>query len=592
MELRDYQHSYIYAPIIRTINENLVNPKPPRFDVLGLSTSAGKTFTITNFCAEYCFDVGCDVIITSPNAASLDEIKNAVAASPSNPYMIMAGGFTGQNDFHAPITNRPVILLCHPTYLSQNQQDINKWTKHRNVVVFSDEAHQGFMCSGPEDTEMAYGYAISDYTAAWHSCLYGIDHVAWFLFSATPLQTTEHYETFNVLSEYFDKANLCEQQAAVKSINLYGNLRCIHYYDLFEGEDVDIYETAKKFITFYSDSLQDNLDKIRDKWNREDLWLKEFLTNHPDFPRAKPARAIQAKNTAHATELVHRLGHNTAIAVDREKWILGGDQDFYLRLFNNCVTSQKIFDHVADISTLTNKLVANRTISTAVNISNLTSLVSFHERPSIMNRDVTTAVEQVLGRMVRFPKIEGISNWHDAIDFVENKISQGKVSREDAYKWLDIVFKYDVHMVMSENNLNGIAAYYSKQSYNPSEWQNYINELIVEWQAKQRSVKSAARGKKTPHAQKGNQSYKDYKKHVRECEYCQIDSEYGVPACKIGVVRGHHTEEEYWLALDVHHINGREDLATMNDQNNLMTVCRTAHVQLDDELRKKDKEKA
>lgn len=588
MKLRDYQNTYIYEPIVKTISHNLENSHPPRFSVLGLSTSAGKTFTITNFCTEYCFDVGCDVIITSPNAASLEEIKNVVASSSSNPYMMMATGFTGDRGFTAPLTDKPVILLCHPTYLSQNLDEVNQWTQNRKVIVFSDEAHQGFMCSGPEDTQMAYGYSISDYAAAWHNCLYGIDHIAWFLFSATPLKTTEHYDTFNVISEYFDRDGLCDQQGAVKSITLYGKLRTkMHFNNLFESEEIDAYENAKDFVSFNRNPLQECLDEIKTKWHEQDVWLKQFYNNHKDFPQAKPARAVQAKNTAHAKSLTYALGQNTAIAVDKEKWVYGGDQNFYVRNFNNCVTSQKILDHVADIFSPTNKLVANRTIGTAVNIANLTSLVSFHERPSILDWDVTTGVEQVLGRMVRFPKVKGISSWIEAIDFAENKIAQGSVSREDAYKWIDLVFKYDVHMVASENNLNGVAKYYSKQSYNPNEWQCYIDQLVVEWQHKQKKSRSVSHGQKVPYAQKGSQSYKDYKNFVRECEHCPVVPDYGVPACKIGVVLGHHTEEDYWLGLDVHHIHGREDLATMNEEENLMTVCRIAHIELDAELRKK-----
>lgn len=591
MQLREYQNEYIYKPIVDTINHKLEFRSRPAFSVLGLSTSAGKTFTISNFCTEYCFGLGCDVVITSPNAASLEEIKNSIKDSPSMPYIMMANGFAGNISFTPPNTDRNVVLLCHPTYLSQNLESINNWSKSRKVVIFSDEAHKGFMCSGPEDTDLAFGYSISDYTAAWHSCLYGIDHVAWFLLSATPLRTTEEYDTFDTISEFFDRDVLCGQQAAVKNITLYGqSLRLIHFDSLFESEEIDNYTEAMQFVNFESTELKDYLQNLNDKWAREDEWLRVFYENHPDFPLAKPARVIQAKNTTHGNILYHSIRSNAAIAVDRYKLISDADYDFYLRKFDCNVTSQKIFDYIADKKNNTTKLVANKSVGEAVNIDNLSCLVSFHDRASIKSPKVTTAVEQVLGRMVRFPNVDGINNWNDVINFVETKITHGKVTRQEAYTWVDLVFKYDVHMVASENNLNGIAKYYAKQSYNPKEWDTYLESLIVEWQTSNKSKPKIQTGEKTPYAQKGSQSYKNYKYIVRECEYCsrlEVDNTH-VPSCKIGVIKGDYTEEDYVKSLDVHHINGRQDTKSMNNVDNLMVVCRLAHTVLDSQVREKN----
>lgn len=588
MHLREYQKTYIYDPIVEIIDHNLLHDTQPQFRVLGLSTSAGKTFTITNFCAEYCFAKGCDVIITSPNAASLEEIKNTIKNSKTNPYIVMANGFAGETTFQPPQTDRQVVVLCHPTYLSQNTQEIDNWSKERRVVIFSDEAHQGFMCSGPEDTELAYGYSISDYEAAWHKCLYGISHVAWFLFSATPLKTTEHYDTFDIISEYFDRGILCDQQAAVSRVVFYGDKPCSLYFNsLFCGEEFDSHGVAADFVEFDSSELDDCIDAINNRFMEGIEWLAHFNKKYSGFPKAKPAMAVQAKDTSRACRLFKKLGDCTAIAVDRNKAIAGKDSDFYLRQFDDNVTSQKIFEYIEDKNTEAFKLVANKAIGNAVNISNLSSLVSYHDRPSVKDWDITTAVEQILGRMVRFPKIEGINNWHDLIDFAETKISAG-VPREDVYRWIDLVFRYEVHMVSSDNNFNGVARYYSKQSYNPIEWQTYIEGLITSWH-NEKSQQPARNGGKTPHAQKGDQSYKNYKNIVRECEYCPKikvgDTE--IPGCKLQVLQGVFTEEVYHQSLDVHHIHGREDIATMNDYDNLMTVCKPAHNTLDQALEAK-----
>ena len=77
MQLRKYQTDHIYNPIVDVIKKNFATlNKKLQYSVLALSTSAGKTFTVTNFCVQYCLDNGCDVILTSPNGASLEEVKD------------------------------------------------------------------------------------------------------------------------------------------------------------------------------------------------------------------------------------------------------------------------------------------------------------------------------------------------------------------------------------------------------------------------------------------------------------------------------------------------------------------------------------
>ena len=579
MQLRDYQTDHIYNPIVDVIKKNFQTTNTaPQYSVLALSTSAGKTFTVTNFCVQYCLDNGCDVILTSPNGASLEEVKDEMVVRYPDAYIIMETGFAGAEPFVAPITDKRVIILCHPTFLSQQKFAISNWAKKRKLVLFSDEAHKGFMCSDAEDTFEAFGYSISEYTAEWHQCLYAIPHVAWFLLSATPLRTTFSGNEFAHVSEYFDKDVLCAEQAAVKNVTVYSK----PLIGPFEVPDQYISE----YIRHTHEHMHDVLDELKNKWSTEDAWL-EKVTQEYKFPAAKPARAVQAKNQYHARTLYRSLAENTSINTGADKKVFGYNRNDYLRNFPHYIRSQDMINHVNNKSNSTNVMVANKLIGEAVNIPNLNSIVSFHERNSVQDNAVTHSVEQLLGRMIRWPDVDGIKNWKDAIAYAEKRIAQG-VPREVMYKWISTVFEYEVHMSESENNLYGILAFFQRHTYNTQEWADYKSRIIYECIAEQKKrVKVYGNTAKTAHAQAGSQSYKNYKHTHPECEHCTKREILGqtVPTCKIPVVFGEWTEDEYFASLDVHHIEGREDSATMNDADKLITVCKPMHQRLDAELR-------
>jgi len=593
MQLRKYQTDHIYNPIVNVIKETLDKEtlaplnKKLQYSVLALSTSAGKTFTVTNFCVKYCLDNGCDVVLTSPNGASLEEVKDEMVARYPDAYIVMETGFAGAEPFVAPVTDKRVIILCHPTFLSQQKFAISEWAKKRKLVLFSDEAHKGFMCPDAKDTYEAFGYSISKYTAEWHQCLYTIPHVAWFLLSATPLRTTFTGKEFEHISEYFDKDELCAEQAAVKKVIVYGELvlsATSSYARLFDDGTEEKYETS--YIDHTFNSLDDSLEALQKEWADGDAWLAQVTTEY-DLPKAKPARVVQANHQWQARNLYNSLGADTALNIHGNKKVYNYNHNDYLRNFPSYIRSQDIINHVNSFENTTNKMVAIRLIGEAVNIPNLNCMVSFHERNSVQDSEVTHSVEQLLGRMIRWPSVEGIKNWKDAIAYAEKRITQG-VPREVMDKWISTVFEYEVHMVSSKNNISGIKAFFRRHTYNIQEWADYKSRLIYECIAEQKKrVKVYGDAAKTPHAQSGSQSYKNYKHTHPECEYCTKYETRGqiVPACKIPVVYDVWTEDEYFASLDVHHLEGREDSATMNDIDKLITVCKPMHIRLDAELR-------
>lgn len=586
MQLRDYQTDHIYNPIVDVINQNLQTSKRnPKYSVLALSTSAGKTFTVTNFCVQYCLDNGCDVILTSPNGASLEEVKDEVVERYPDAYIIMETGFTGVEPFVAPVTDKRVIILCHPTFLSQQKFAISKWAKKRKLVLFSDEAHKGFMCSNAEDTYEAFGYSISEYTAEWNQCLHEIPNVAWFLLSATPLRTTYTGEDFEHISEFFDKDILCAGQAAVKSVTIYGERVATH--NMFSSVFLDSEaEQETDYIQHTYDTLDYDLEILQHRWAEEDAWLKQVTAEY-NFPKAKPARAVQANTQLHACCLYTTLGHGASINTSTYKEVFNFNRNDYLRNFPASIRSQDIINYVNSFENKTNVMVAVKTISDAVNIHNLNCMVSFHKRHTVQDSNVTHSVEQVLGRMNRWPTVGNFENWKDVISYAETRITQG-VPREVMYKWVSTVFEYEVHMASSNNNVSGIKAFFKRHTYNPQEWADYKSRVIYECIAEQKKrVKVYGDAAKAAHAQAGSQSYKNYKHSHPECEHCTKREILGqlVPTCKISVVYGEWTEDEYFGSLDVHHIEGREDSATMNDAGKLITVCKPIHQRLDAELR-------
>ena len=419
MNMFDYQHDNIYRPVVEVLDYNLSNPPFEKiFDILALATGSGKTTVIAKFCFDYALNKGCDIIYTNPNAASLDEVLNICYSEYPDSNIIMEKSFTGK--CYLNVTDGHNIILCHPTVLSQNV-DAFKCLQDRFVVVFSDEAHKGFMCPGAEYSTQSFGYSIPTYEAQWHNCINEIPNIAWFLISATPLQTTNHHPMFRLASEFYEKDVLCKRQKACKSVT-------------------------------YIDSIVNHEKEMNEKFLKNDERLK-YLTEQNDLPKTKPTRLIQIRNTNHAINSFYKYFDNSAICIARAK------RSKHYRFTN----SHDVFNYVNDINTSTNTIIANRLIGEAVNIPNATCLTSYQDRPTIQYGYATQGVEQLLGRMLRWPSVYGLTCWEDVFEFVEKKISQG-ADRKEMYEWVDLVFKYEVHIVGSWINKRGIEAFLKKHT--------------------------------------------------------------------------------------------------------------------------------
>lgn len=534
--LRKYQTDRIYQPIVDKIEKNMWSTTglPYVFSKLALATGAGKTSTIVNKNFEHALSIGCDICYTSPNPASIEEVVGDVEYLYPDANIIHVKGFTGAASLPFD-REKKNIILCNPTVLSQNISAF-KFFEDRNLVIFSDEAHKGFMCSGAHETKEAFGYNISEYHAAWHTCLYNIPHLAWFLISATPLSTTFKGKEYETITEFFDKSILCAEQKAVKSVNF------------FKSWDFD------------EETLYEN-------WKKEDEWLK-IATKKYNLPKTKPARLIQHHCNYQANWSFNK-SDNVAIAITDRKTTKSA------RNFLCWGNADSVFKYVSNYDNNVNMLNANKLIDDSVNIHNASVIVSYKDRNSIQYDHVTHPVEQLLGRMLRWPKVEGLNNWYDVVYYMLDKIQQG-VPVDVMQKWTDLIFKYDVYLKDSYNNRNGVRAFLNRQTYNVDEWEEKMNSWIVECSKDIAQRKKYGDAEKTPHAQKGSQTYKHYKDTHRRCE---------MPGCNCYdsyVVNGDYEEQDYWEDLEVHHIDGDRN---NNDPSNLMTVCGVAHNKLDKELR-------
>lgn len=537
MKLLDYQQDYIYQPVVKVLESNLLNPPTKKsYYTLALATGSGKTTVIAKFNFDHAMRKGCDIIYTNPNAASLDEVFEICLKNYPESNIIMDKSFTGK--CHLDIIEGTNIILCHPTVLSQNPDAFNV-LEDRNVVVFSDEAHKGFMCPGAEYSRQAFGYSIPLYEAQWHNCIHNIPSVAWFLISATPLQTTHNHYMFNPISEFYQKDVLCSRQKACKS------------------------------VTYIN--LEDHEEAMNEKFKQEDEF-NEYVTQKYDLPRTKPTRLIQEVDTYHAEESYKKYFDHSAICIAKAKCAkhTGIITWYNSHKFNN---SHSVFNHVNDMNTSTHTLIANRLIGEAVNIPNATCIISYQKRPTIQYGHATQGIEQLLGRMLRWPRVEGLNCWEDVIEFAEMKISQG-ADRKEIYDWVDLVFKYEIHVMGSWINKRGVEEFLKKHTYNIDAWEEYLERVITKIRNKPKARKKYGMSEKTPHAQAGPQAYKNYKDTHRRCELL------GCNCYESMVVNGLYTEVEYFTDLEVHHMDG--DRLNM-DYSNLMSVCSMAHNKLERE---------
>lgn len=539
MQLREYQKEKIYDPVVEIIDSSLSNPPFEKiFNILALATGSGKTTVIAKFCFAHALSKGCDIIYTNPNAASLDEVFDICLSDYRYSNIIMEKSFTGKGQLN--LTDDHNIILCHPTVLSQNVEAF-ECLEDRNVVVFSDEAHKGFMCPSAVYSRQAFGYPIPSYEAQWHNCINEIPNIAWFLISATPLQTTYNHSMFRLASEFYEKDVLCERQKACKSVTYIGQ------------DDLDGHEAA-----------------MNEKFKQDDQFLED-VTQKYDLPQTKPTRLIQEVNTYHALNSYNNYFDHSAICIATAKRAKHTGTKSWCNRFQFS-RSYEVFKHINDMREKTHTLIANRLIGEAVNIPNATCIVSYQSRPTIQCGHATQGVEQLFGRMLRWPNVEGLDCWEDVFEFVENKISQG-ADRKEMYDWVDLVFKYEIHVRDSWINMYGVDVFLNKHTYNIDAWEEYLQRIISKVQNKPKTRKKYGMSEATPHAQSGPEAYKNYKDTHRRCELEECP-------CYSMVESGFYSEMEYFTDLEVHHKDGNR---LNNDPSNLMTVCSMAHNKLERE---------
>lgn len=594
LEMRDYQIEHIYNPIINKVKENIRYPElNTRLNVLGLSTSAGKTFTLCNFVMKSCLSEGCDIIYTSPNATSLDEVEAEVKIAYPKTRIIKIRDFSGGAHFPLPNTDEQVIYIVHPTSVSQNKYEIGRWSENRKLVVLSDEAHKGFMCPDKDSTEEAHGYHIDQFTAEWYSCGKVIPNVGWFLVSATPLTPTENPDLYEIISYFFDRDILSSYQAANKAVHMYGD-RFTTPLPGFEGGLIN-YTGAPLSISA--------LIKIVNSFKEDCAWVNETAKKW-NLPKTKQAMIVQAESSEQAQHFFNVLPADLGISIDSMKYTKEKEEDKSIFVDKDGYTyaghksSYDVMRQVIRKNTQPTVLIANKSIGESVNIPGITSLVTFHRHSSVKNIELTHVLEQVLGRCIRWPDVEGIKNWYELIEFKLKKLEEG-MPEEILNKWIDLVFNYEVHLPDTPYNVKGVEKFFSKHTRSSEEWPLYTQKVLETVRSEKQTVRK--KYGETPaqkSAQKGPQSYKNYKDVHRDCESCSpldelivryLNVNYVneiVPGCKIGVLRGDYTEKEYHDSMEVHHKDGDR---FNNTWENYQTNCRPAHLNHETGLRDEQK---
>lgn len=598
LPMRQHQKEYIYDPVVDYVDRHkLLPPSTERpYQVLGLSTSAGKTFTANEHLVEYYINNGLCFVFTSRLTAGIDEVSKRISElHPTTPLFVskaVAGCSTDPYHFikNAPVhSDDPFVMVCTPEYLHSQQHGFSDWIIEHNkkVVIMSDEGHNGFMCPNKESTKQDHGYFIGGYTAEWYNMKKHIPTVAWFLISATPLNSTMDHPDYELLSEFYDREILCQYQKRVKSITMVRGLReqytgtAESFFD-FDNDD------NSEFIVDTDNTLKDLMLLGHQHNAQEQQWLRQVESQY-GFPSAQPTTLVQSATSEDAEKDYMYLGSNTVINISDRKEVY--NQGWSVHKYS----SQELIDIINDQNNESVCMVANQSVGEAINVHGATRLYSYHEKKSIKSADVTHKVEQTQGRMIRWPKVDGIHNWYDVYRYKAKRVAEG-VPEDIIDKWIDIVFTYDVFVSSHLNVERGLVAFYDKHTYRPAEWDEYLSRIETAVQeeirlaaAEDHNVIDLAKRKKygaawaIPSAQKGAMEYRNYKKN--ECEHCskvEIDDQ-EVPACKIPVVLGDCTEKDYFDSLHVHHINGRENLDTMNHTENLITVCGAAHRRLDRE---------
>jgi hypothetical protein len=581
-QMRDYQKEFIYDPMMRVMNERIEHANSGTLTkdtpkVLELSTSAGKTFTACNFVIPEIVEMGCDVIYTIPNAASIGEVcEDLQNILPDHLVWAEQSVFGGEFEMPYLKPGQQMVIVSYPTVLSQDTELFTKLSKSRKIVIISDEAHKGLSCPDPKWTTIAFGTYIKDHEANWFDAMSGMDLVAWFMVSATPLRSVYVADdVYEVISSFMNRDILYKTHKSVKSVLFFDTGYKFSTREVREAKSVINNSGYMSFVENGLSSRQNGSMRLNkeftDRMKIEDEWL-EKVTKEYDLPKTKPARIIQISDNNDGQQIFNTLGQTglqPVITTTHDKKVYGFAKPNYQREFKqNIPKSAQIISFVGNYDNPFTCLVANQIVGEAVNLRNSTLMISEHVRSSKRDMEVTYAVEQLLGRMNRWPEVDGITNWDEAMDYRELRISQG-VPRYVMEKWIDMVFSYDLYLAFSPINVSGAQVFFSKHTYNPVEWVNVLKSHEIKSRAK---YGNRMIGEKSAWAQEGSQEYKAYRDENPQCEACP-KNENGIPVCE-AAYEGRVDKEIIYQSNEVHHVDGNHE---NNDYDNLITLCHVAH---------------
>lgn len=539
-----YQKQYIYDPVLG----ELTNQKNDKMKMLALATSAGKTHTLARHVIPDAMSQGlADIVIfTTPNPASMGEVRDALKESvPAGVEVVCEPGFAGGN-VPIQLALSPTVVVCHPTWVSANKDVLVKLAGAKNVVGFCDEAHIGFQASNEYEAEIAYGRSCTYYPAEWNNAVQEIPYKAWFLVTATPRNTVEDSDYMEILSECFDLHILANMQKRVRRIVL----------------NRDDYMDSLRFPAHDYDNMVDYNEA--NSWYITGTNIVNELSEKYDLPKVKRAAIFQGKNTQNCLDIWYDVGKaspsaSTAIAISERKKVYGSTSARMSSLLLGASTektlnSTDVVNGVNSYDTMVDRIVANNNVNNAVNISGATLLYSEKNNRSIRDVTVTQGVEQLLGRMLRWPNVEGLNSWDDVAIFRQEKIEAG-VPEQDIDNWINLVFCYTVILPYSPVNVAGCNAFLNKHTFGFADWDEFVQKKYQ--LAREGKLKKHSLGPKSPWSQPGDLKYR-----LEKGEYCEVcppipGVESDLPACAWvhfelkGLSRGGYIE-----SLDVHHDGG------------------------------------
>lgn len=560
-----YQQQHIYDPVINELT-NQVNDK---MKMLALATSAGKTHTLTRHVIPDIIGNGlADIIIfTTPNSASMGEVNSAIKDSVGNNIAVVCEpGFSGGN-VPIQLALQPTVIVCHPTWVSQNRDVLKQLSNAKRIVGFCDEAHIGFQADGVEEAIIAYGRSCTYYPAEWNNAVQDIAYKAWFLITATPRNTVEGSDYMEILSECFDLPVLANSQKRVRKI-------VFNRYDYMDSLRIPEHDYDE--LVDYNDA---------NTWFANGINIVEELSEKYNLPKVKKSAIFQGKGTDNCLDIWYNVGANsprmsTAISISERKKIYNSQSvratARYLGLEDkDTPNANDIVNGINDPNKAVNRLVANHNVGNAINLPGATILYTEKDNRSIRDVTVTQGVEQLLGRMLRWPSVEGLACWDDVAVFRQEKIDEG-VPEKDIDCWIDLVFAYTVVLPWSPVNKAGVNAFLRKHTYGFDDWDQYVQgkyELARE--GKLTKSKRRSLGQKSPWSQPGDLKYR-----LNKGEYCEVCPPIpgvgsDLPACAyVHFELKGMSVKAYLEQLDVHHVDGHHE---NDDPENSVTYCANHH---------------